>query len=212
MMPNERRAEKKNRPFALRASHRYHENELIMSRYEQILSQIRSDERYQNNLDWGEPRSGHPEGSVRCHIDELEINLGRLKSRLSEDDVAKLRILVHTHDTFKAESKRGVPISHPRSHSSLAKEFLAQFTDESDLLDIVQLHDEPYALWRKFLASGRHEDRLLELIDAIADWNLFLAFLIIDGCTKGKTREPLIWFFDQVQDRVDSHVTIHWLI
>ncbi|MEZ6147211.1 MAG: hypothetical protein R3B91_17675 [Planctomycetaceae bacterium] len=37
------------------------------------------------------------------------------------------------------------------------------------------------------------EDRLRSLIERI-DWNLFLAFLIIDNCTAGKSREPLRWF------------------
>ena len=44
--------------------------------YESVLDRIRADERYQRNLDWGRPRKGHPEGTVRRHIAELEHNLG----------------------------------------------------------------------------------------------------------------------------------------
>jgi hypothetical protein len=46
------------------------------------------------------------------------------------------------------------------------------------------------------------------LLAAISDWDLFLAFLIIDGCTRGKNREPLIWFFKLIVGRVDSIVTV----
>jgi hypothetical protein len=34
-----------------------------------------------------------------------------------------------------------------------------------------------------------------------------LAFNIIDGCTEGKSREPLHWFFKEVQGKVESRFT-----
>jgi hypothetical protein len=34
--------------------------------------------RFQKNLDWGEARSGHPEGTGRAHIAEIEPNLETL--------------------------------------------------------------------------------------------------------------------------------------
>jgi hypothetical protein len=183
-----------------------------MFHYKQVLGRIQANERYQRNLDWGKPRKGHPEGTVRHHIRELESNLDLLRPKLSEADDWKLRLLIHTHDTFKAEAERGVPISDPHSHASLARQFLSNYTSDAELLSIVQLHDEPYALWGKHQASGRHEERLDQLIGEIADWDLFLAFLIVDGCTLGKSRDPLIWFFQQIHDRVESRVTIEWLI
>lgn len=116
--------------------------------YQLALSAITNDPRYRQNLDWGKPRSGHPEGTVRAHIEELENNLEVLKFRLSEWDCWKLKLLIHTHDTFKAEAKAGVAITDPRSHASLARDFLAEFCPNPDLLAMVQFHDEPYALWR----------------------------------------------------------------
>lgn len=187
-------------------------DELDVSKYQQILNEIQADQRYLRNLDWGKPRKGHPEGSVRLHLDHLEENLERLRSRLSADEYWKLRILIHTHDTFKAEAKQGVPIADPRSHASLARAFLADYTEEAQLLEIVQLHDEPYAIWRKHCSSGDCTDRLEQLCNRIEDWDLFLVFLIIDGCTPGKTREPLTWFRDQIEQRIDSRVTHEWLM
>ncbi len=64
---------------------------------ETTLNRLSSDPRYLRNLDFGEMRDGHPEGSVRNHIADLERNLARLADRLSETDRQKPRILIHTH-------------------------------------------------------------------------------------------------------------------
>jgi hypothetical protein len=176
--------------------------------YQKIFEAITADPCYLENLDWGKPRSGHPEGTVRAHIAELEQNLKLLRPKLTDADYWKLKVLIHTHDTFKAESREGVPIADPRSHASLARAFLATYCDDADLLAMVQYHDEPYALYRQFENKGKYNlDRLNALLKAIQDWNLFLAFNIIDGCTEGKSREPLQWFFGEVAGRVESNFT-----
>ena len=38
----------------------------VMPDYRQVLAAIVLDPRYLANLDWGQPRSGHPEGKIRC--------------------------------------------------------------------------------------------------------------------------------------------------
>jgi hypothetical protein len=175
---------------------------------EEIFDAITSDIRYQRNLDWGEVRPGHAEGTIRAHIAELERNLEHMRSRLSEADYWRLKVLVHTHDTFKGEAQPGAPITAPKSHASLARAFLAEFCDDADMLAMVQYHDEPFALWRQFVSRGRvNEGRLTMLLTGIRDWNLFLAFNIIDGCTQGKQRESLRWLFQLVAKRVESTFT-----
>src|SRR5437868_13268962 len=160
--------------------------------YQTAFERVTADARYLQNLDWGQPRSGHPEGTVRAHIAELEGNLKRFRSRLSDEEFWKLKLLIHTHDSSKAEAASGAPITDPRSHASLARAFLAEFCDDSDLQAMVQFHDEPYALWRQVNLKGKHNpERFNALLSAIKDWNLFLTFLLIDGCTEGKGREPL---------------------
>jgi hypothetical protein len=179
-----------------------------MSDYKEIFDTLTSDPRYQRNLDWGESRPGHPEGTVRAHIAELDRNAETLRTKLSDTDYWRLRVLIHTHDTFKGESERGVPIAAPTSHASLARAFLAEFCDDTDMHAMVQYHDEPFALWRQFDSKGKfNQGRLTALLSGIRDWNLFLAFNIVDGCTEGKSREPLRWFFQQVKDRVQSRFT-----
>lgn len=181
----------------------------LAARYESILTAIQADSRYLSNIDWGQPRNGHPEGSVRSHIAELERNLKRLKHKLTDLEIAKLRVLIHVHDTFKAEAAEGVPIADPNSHASLARSFLAEFCDDDQMLTIVQYHDEPYALWLQQRSKrGLNPQRFEALMQKITEWTLFLAFNIVDGCTSGKNGDPVRWFFEQVWERVDSRVTI----
>lgn len=176
--------------------------------YRSIFEALVLDPRYAANLDWGEAREGHPEGTIRAHIAEIEGNLDALRSRLSEQDYWKLKLVVHAHDSFKADAKAGVAISHPMSHASLGRKFLAEYCSDSDLLNIVQYHDEPLALYRQFETKGSYnQERFNSLVATIKDWNLFLAFHIIDGCTEGKSREPLRWFFSETAGRVASSFT-----
>jgi hypothetical protein len=176
--------------------------------YKSVLERILSDPRYLKNLDWGKPREGHPEGTVRAHIAELERNLETLRPRLSEEEYWKLRLLIHTHDTFKGEATPNSPITDPNSHASLARAYLASFCDDADLLAMVQYHDEPYALWRQLDFKGKfNQNRFDALLQKIKDWNLFLAFMIIDGSTEGKSRKPLEWFIDEVSNKVSTRFT-----
>lgn len=176
-----------------------------MRDYKEIFDVITGNSRYQRNLEWGEVRPGHPEGTIRAHIAELERNLAQLRAKLSETDYWRLKVLVHTHDTFKAEAQPGASIAAPNSHASLARAFLAEFCDDADMLAMVQYHDEPFALWRQLTLKGRlNEERLTALLTSIRDWNLFLAFNIIDGCTQGKQRNSLRWLFRVVAERVES--------
>ena len=73
---------------------------------------------------------------------------------------------------------------------------------------MVQYHDEPFALWRQVESKGKYnQQRMDALIGNIKDWNLFLAFNIIDGCTEGKSREPLQWLFAELGGKVESTFT-----
>jgi hypothetical protein len=179
-----------------------------MPDYHKIFEGVLSDPRYVSNLDWGESRPGHPEGTVRAHIAEIEPNLEALRPKLGNDDYWKLKLLIHTHDSFKSEAQAGVPIADPKSHASLARAFLATHCDDADLQAMVQYHDEPFALYRQLESKGKYnQDRFQAMVGAIHDWNLFLAFNIIDGCTSGKSRLPLDWLFREIHGRVESEFT-----
>ena len=95
----------------------------------------------------------------------------------------------------------------------MARDFLATHCDDADLLAMIQYHDEPFALYRQFENKGKYnQDRFDKLLKAIQDWDLFLAFNIIDGCTAGKSRKPLIWLFRELAGKVESKFTAADLI
>lgn len=172
-----------------------------------ILSKIIRDPRYLANIKYGKPRRGHGEGTVEAHIEELERNLYALDLEES-DSYWKLSVLIHVHDSFKAEAKRNAPILDPQSHASLAKEFLAEFTDDKDMLTIVQYHDLNYAVYKNWKETGKlNEERMLDALDKIENLNLFLRFCIIDACTDSKGREMITWFVQWVNANYDVTVT-----
>jgi hypothetical protein len=179
----------------------------------EIVEKVIADPRYQKNIEYGEPRSGHPEGKVKYHIAELEENLEKLVSRISEDQYWKLKFLIHVHDTFKAESIPDSPITSPNSHASLARKFASEFIQDDDLLNMIQFHDVNYALWLQFDRTGSYDvERFEKLLGTIQDWDLFLLFLIIDGSTRGKERSKLIWFMQEVRKYRNTRVDESWVL
>jgi hypothetical protein len=162
--------------------------------------------KYLEGITYGKPRKGHQEGTVSKHIVELEQNLLRVQPLVSSEEFWKLRILIHTHDSLKYCSSRDCAIDDHNSHASLAKEFLAGFIQDEDLLSMVQWHDENFALWKQARKKGEFDrERLQSRVLAIKDIELFLIFTIIDGFTASKMGladkekpEKLRWFVDQV--------------
>jgi len=180
----------------------------------EIVEKVTADPRYKKNVEYGEPRLGHPEGKVKSHISELEINLEKLKPRLPKPEYYwKLKFLIHVHDTFKAESSRDVPILDPNSHASLAKSYAEEFINDRDLLNMMQFHDQNYALWKQFESNGNYSKQdFKNLLDTIKDWDLFLIFNIIDGNTSGKEHSKLVWFIDEVKKHKKTIVDQSWIL
>ena len=179
----------------------------------EIVQRIISDARYLKNIEYGEPRAGHPEGKVSYHITELEENLEKLAPRgISEEQYWKLKFLIHVHDTFKADAIPDSPILRPNSHASLAKKFASEFTQDADLLNMIQFHDVNFALWKQFAATGFYDTaRFSSLLETIMDWDIFLLFLIIDGSTQGKDPAKIRWFITEVRKHNETMVDESWL-
>ena len=166
-----------------------------------VLNKIVNDPRYLRNVSYGAPRRGHAEGTVAAHILQLEDNLRALDGfgLITDDQYDRLEILIHVHDSFKMDAKRNAAIEETHSHASLARAFLAEFTDDDDLLQIVQYHDLGYAVWRKFEDKGKLDPTRLQAgLSTISDLNLFLTFAIIDSCTPSKGRRMIQWLVEYV--------------
>lgn len=163
--------------------------------YEVALEKLRCDPRYLSNIDWGEPRKGHPEGSIGSHIEELEFNLAAIDEFLDSDEIAKLRLMIHIHDLMKPNVVPGGP-----HHGELAAQLLKEFCDDEDMVHMIREHDTFFRLWlasRPNTEVALHED-LDDLKRKIKDWNLFSTFLIIDNLTAGKDPRPLDWALHQI--------------
>jgi hypothetical protein len=181
---------------------------------EEIIEKIKADARHQKNIEYGEPRFGHPEGKVKFHIADLERNLELLLNKgISMDDYWKLKFMIHIHDAFKAEAEKDTPTLHPRNHATIAREYASQYTDDSDLLNMIQYHDENYNLWLEYSQTGKYDTiRFQNLLSTIKDWDLFLLFMIIDGCTKGKEYSKLSWFINEIQKYKKTIVDSSWIL
>ncbi|MEW6402401.1 MAG: hypothetical protein AB1649_11420 [Chloroflexota bacterium] len=181
--------------------------------FQEVVRKVLADPLYAEYVEFGEPRSGHPEGKVKNHIVALEENLERYKPRLIDDEYWKLRFLIHTHDTLKAVAMPDVPSFSPGHHAVLARDFAASFTSNPDLLNIIYYHDENFYLWKQLKKTGQYEKARLErLLTAINDLDLFLIFILIDGCVPGKDFRKLDWFIDEVRKLRATRVDKSWIL
>lgn len=179
-----------------------------------VLKLVQSDPRYLKNIEFSPADEAHPEGKIKNHIADLESNLDALRAKgVSEEQYWKLKFMIHVHDLFKSEARRGVPPTHPENHAYLARRFAAEFVNDSDLLNMIQFHDENYKLWREYEKAGFYDElRFQRLLNAILDWDLFLMFLIVDGCTRGKDPSKLYWFIGEVEKRKKTRVNSSWVL
>jgi len=183
-----------------------HASETKTQDWKAIFEKIISDPRYQANIQYGKPRRGHAEGSVSAHIRDLDRNLEDLVGRglvsAGNPTYWKLKVLIHVHDTFKAEAKDDSPILDPKSHASLACDYLGGFTQDADMLRITQFHDIGFAVYQKLQATGRFDEtKLMTGLEGISNMDLFLLFAIIDACTPSKGRRMIRWLVEEVNKR-----------
>ncbi len=95
-----------------------------------------------------------------------------------------------------AAEDRGEPPRH--AGAPLAERYIS----DERLLATLELHDRPYALWRRARRTGRTPDRGLDRLAArIPDLDLFLRFVELDGSTEGKQPEPIDWIRNELAAR-----------
>ena len=92
---------------------------------------------------------------------------------------ALLRFIALVHDSFKNKVIRLLPRTGENHHAMRARRFAERFTDDERLLATIELHDRPYAIWRKMRRRGGRVDRaaLEELLARVPDHQLFLRFI-----------------------------------
>jgi hypothetical protein len=137
-------------------------------------------------LMWGSPHFGHPEGRVAEHV-------AQILDAIEQDDPLRrdLRFLAIVHDSFKAAVDAGTPWSPENDHAVLARRFAERFTDDERLLLSLELHDEPYWLWR---SAPDRDVALASMLARVPDVELFARFVELDAANEGKDLSFLWWF------------------
>jgi hypothetical protein len=151
-----------------------------------LEQQLLADPRLRAGLEWGAPRSGHPEGRVADHV-------AAMLAAIAPDDPLRddLRLLALVHDSFKAEVRAHEPWSPDNDHAMLGRRFAERYTSDERLLSTLELHDEPYWIWRH---AGAPEQALRPLLERLPDPELFARFVELDAANEGKDLTFLWWF------------------
>lgn len=151
-------------------------------------------------LAWGRPRGGHPEGSVGTHVADLLRTIDDWRETGARR--AELRLLALVHDSLKFRVRRVLPKIGENHHATRARRFAEHYTVDERLLATLQLHDRPYAIWRRQRRTGRPKAATVDaMLRRVPDRGLFLRFVEVDGSTEGKDPEPIAWLRDELARR-----------
>jgi hypothetical protein len=166
----------------------------------ELERRVSADARLLENLRWGKPRKGHPEGSIAAHVSDLLERLDGWDEPPARR--ADLRFIVLVHDSFKAEVIEKLPRVGPNHHADRARRFAESYTSDRAVLTTIQHHDRPYALWRKMRRRRSLDERgFTSMVDDLADIALFVRFVELDGSTDGKTPDPIRWLRAELERR-----------
>jgi hypothetical protein len=157
---------------------------------------IGADQVWQVGLEWGQPRSGHPEGQVKYHIRDVMDNIDRFFS--CDNNRSKLRLVALIHDTLKYQVANLKRKKHKPSHGYLARKFAEQYIHDQRILQVIELHDEAYFASRLLTRGGDAEcatRQARELITRLGDnLDLFMQFYLCDNQTGAKSSTHYEWF------------------
>jgi hypothetical protein len=154
---------------------------------------------FRQGMLWGQPRFGHPEGAVAYHVREVLDNISLIPN-LATADRQNLRLIALAHDAFKYAEDHVRPRDWSKHHGIMARRFMEQYTQESIVLDVVEMHDDAYYCW-----LYKHRDPcprpLSQLLGKLGSrLQLYYLFFKCDTQTGDKTQGPLHWFEQEVKD------------
>jgi hypothetical protein len=120
-------------------------------------------------------------------------HVAQILAGIEKDDPLRreLRFLALVHDSFKAAVDPGAPWSPENDHAVLARRFAERFTSDERLLAALELHDEPYWLWR---SAPDRDAALASMLARVPDVALFARFVELDAANEGKDLSFLWWF------------------
>jgi hypothetical protein len=115
---------------------------------------------------------------------------------------SELRFIALVHDAQKNRVQSWKPKTGANHHAVRARRLAERYTHDERLLAAIELHDRPYAIWRRMQRTGKDQsDKLDEMLARVPDPALFLRFVELDGSTEGKNPEPIRWLREQLEQR-----------
>ena len=150
-----------------------------------LEKQITIDPDFIEGAMFGEPRPGHPEGKVIYHIEEVLRNVDKYASIFSDKTWWKLRVIALIHDTFKHKVQPRQSASGENHHAMIARRFAERYIDDTDVLDIIELHDEAYNAWCNGSRDGKWEKaekRLERLLNRLNDHYTITLYTLFYRC------------------------------
>lgn len=172
----------------------------------ELERRISQEPRWQLGLDWGRPRPGHPEGSIRSHVRAVLANVDAFFRESTFRP--QLRLIALVHDTFKHEVDPDKSRSGENHHGMIARRFAEPLVDDEAVLDVIELHDEAYNSWQKGARDkrwDRAEERATALIQRLGQTlGLYVAFYQCDNSVEGKSSDCFDWFQQQISRRCPS--------
>jgi hypothetical protein len=165
---------------------------------------IIADPEFSEGLHYGKPRPGHPEGEVIWHVQEVLENVDKY---CNEENRKNLRLIALIHDTFKFKVDHTKPKHGENHHAMIARRFAERFRLPSEVLDIIELHDEAYNSWQLIRRKSEYHaiQRAKKLIERLGDnIDLYLVFYQCDNETGDKERDNNQWFVDIVKEKTNG--------
>jgi hypothetical protein len=120
----------------------------------ETVDRIRRSQQWLRAAAWGEPRAGHPEGTVGRHVEEQVLPFIERHYR-DLPDYWSLVALAYLHDIGKPAVDFRDGRVHGDSHSVLSARIAEELAMPDRIVRVILKNDRAYSHWRKLLDKGR---------------------------------------------------------
>ena len=180
-----------------------------MSDDKTFVDRIRSSPQWLRAAGWGEPRSGHPEGTVGRHVHGQVIPFIDLYYR-DLPDYWNLVALAYLHDIGKPDVDFREGRIHGEAHSILSARIAEELGAPARLVRVILLNDRTFSYWRKLRArhgrwirsrwtADRRAAFVAEFDARFVDLDLLVRFHRADNGYRrapalDEAVDPVLWF------------------